>query len=259
MRTHAALLISVSVWAFAQLFLFAPSVSAEEIHWVDFSGWPVESLSETNLSSTSGLTLDATFSNTSNMRGGKPESRVAVIDDPAWPFDNNDVSNLTVLSQQGTTLTTTLTFEFTSTGGLPSGGSIAIIDFEFTGSSVKLTGLQNGQPVPVNWQVAFYQTDGVDVTPPVWDPVTSTLVGSGQGHSTTNNFAFLVIDTQLDAVVLDITAEDGDGVQFAVAAESVPPPIAVPTVSEWGMISFFILLVGSALWVIRHKQGGEST
>ena len=32
----------------------------------------------------------------------------------------------------------------------------------------------------------------------------------------------------------------------------------VPAVSEWGMIIFFSLLVGSALWVIRRRTGQES-
>ncbi len=32
----------------------------------------------------------------------------------------------------------------------------------------------------------------------------------------------------------------------------------IPTLSEWGMIAFFILLVGSAVWVMRRKQDGES-
>jgi len=32
----------------------------------------------------------------------------------------------------------------------------------------------------------------------------------------------------------------------------------IPTVSEWGMIIFFILLVGSALWVMRRRTGQES-
>lgn len=35
---------------------------------------------------------------------------------------------------------------------------------------------------------------------------------------------------------------------------SNPIPSAVPTLSEWGMIIFLILLVGSALWVMRRKQ-----
>ncbi len=36
-------------------------------------------------------------------------------------------------------------------------------------------------------------------------------------------------------------------------AGSVPTSAAIPTLSEWGMIIFFLLLVGSALWVIRKK------
>ncbi len=38
---------------------------------------------------------------------------------------------------------------------------------------------------------------------------------------------------------------------------SLTPTLPIPTVSEWGMIIFFMLLVGSALWVIR-RQGQES-
>ncbi len=33
---------------------------------------------------------------------------------------------------------------------------------------------------------------------------------------------------------------------------------SIPTLSEWGMIIFFILLVGSAVWVIRRREGQES-
>ncbi len=35
------------------------------------------------------------------------------------------------------------------------------------------------------------------------------------------------------------------------------PGATIPTMSEWGMIVFFILLVGSALWVIRRRTGRE--
>jgi len=33
-----------------------------------------------------------------------------------------------------------------------------------------------------------------------------------------------------------------------------PPPTAIPTLSEWGMIIFSLLLAGSAIWMIRRRQ-----
>lgn len=40
--------------------------------------------------------------------------------------------------------------------------------------------------------------------------------------------------------------------------ELADAPEPVPTVSEWGMIIFFILLVGSATWVVRRRTRQES-
>ncbi len=31
-------------------------------------------------------------------------------------------------------------------------------------------------------------------------------------------------------------------------------PSSIPTVSDWGMIILFILLVGSGLWVMRRRE-----
>ena len=44
---------------------------------------------------------------------------------------------------------------------------------------------------------------------------------------------------------------------FGIANMKFADP--VPTVSEWGMFIFFILLVGSALWVIRRRTTQAST
>ena len=43
-----------------------------------------------------------------------------------------------------------------------------------------------------------------------------------------------------------------------ISQGSYSSSVPVPTVSEWGMIVFFILLVGSALWVFRQRTGQKS-
>jgi hypothetical protein len=197
----------------------------QTIDWVDFSSYPTGSLSAGPFQSTGGeLVLDVEFANTVNMRSGNPGSGTAVIDDPSWPFDNDDVSLVSAISAPGTTLTSDLRFDFTNFGGLPEGGSIGIIDLELAGSSVTLRGFAGGNQVSVNWELAFYQVQGANVPPPIWDPVTATLTGAGEGFPTTNNFAFLVSDVQLDSVELGITGENGDGIGFAASADTVPIP-----------------------------------
>ncbi|MCP4622930.1 MAG: hypothetical protein GY850_05305, partial [bacterium] len=44
-----------------------------------------------------------------------------------------------------------------------------------------------------------------------------------------------------------------EGRAFVYYGSSDPPP-DIPALSEWGMIGFFILLVGSALWVIKRRK-----
>jgi len=42
------------------------------------------------------------------------------------------------------------------------------------------------------------------------------------------------------------------------ASTPLPTPSAVPTVSEWGMIFFFIFLVGLGSWLVRRGGSGTS-
>ena len=65
---------------------------------------------------------------------------------------------------------------------------------------------------------------------------------------------------------LDLDSDnDGYDADVEVAAGTDPydsysyPGASIPTVSEWGMIIFFILLVGSAIWVIRRRRRQESS
>ena len=225
-------------------FAVSSASHSAPIQWVDFSGYPTGTLSQSGLSSSDGLEITAPFSNDTNIRATTPDGFAVLLDDPAWPFDNSDLSTLFVIGNG--TINTDLTFDFTSAGGLPSGGSLAIVDLERLGSSVTLAGFVNGFEVPVNWSAAFYQTAGVNVDPPIWNPSTNTLSGSGEIVSTTNNFAFLITGIQLDAVVFDINAPAGDGITFGVSTTSVPPS-QVPAPSPIAL--FFI-----AFLAIRAKK-----
>ena len=130
----------------ALLFSLAsnPLTYGSEISWVDFSSWPAESTSRTALSSSTGLALDAEFAGTMNMRSGVPVGVTQTVADALWPFSNSDFPGVSVISVSPFVLSTTLTFDFTSSGGLPAGGSIAVVDLESIGSSVQLTGFKSG-------------------------------------------------------------------------------------------------------------------
>lgn len=218
-----------------------------EISWIDFFLWNTGSLSQNNLAASNGLTLNASFSGVSNMGAGSPWGDSFLVNDPAWPFSNNVIPYVGVQSSGSTTLTTTLTLDFTSTGGLPSGGSIGIADLEDPSSSVTLTGLSGGSTVSVDWAIAFYQTLGVQSPPPAWNPASSTLRGNipiSQAPDTVNNFAFLVTNIPLDSVSLQITTVSGDGVAFSASSETVPPKsIPAPSVILllcWAVPGFWV-------------------
>ena len=68
-------------------FGFAKIANASVINWVDFSTYTPGALSGTGFSSEDGLVVDVEFLNATGFNSGSPESGVAVIDDPTWPFD----------------------------------------------------------------------------------------------------------------------------------------------------------------------------
>ena len=70
-----------------------------------------------------------------------------------------------------------------------------------------------------------------DSTDIIGDPVG----GNGYGWFATNEFSYLAIDNTE---------------KFDVVSN----PAAIPTLSEWGMIIFSLLLAGSAIWMIRRRQ-----
>lgn len=211
----------------ACLGLVVDHVYAETIHWVDFLSYPAGQLQANGLTSADGLEVDVSFSNTQNMRSGAPSGASAIIDDPQWPFKNDVISALFIISSGSSTLTTTLGFDCVSLGGLPAGGSIGVVDLELIGTSATFLGFRNGSMVPVNWDVSYFQTADVDMPQPAWNPELNRLTGTipqGQNHPSENNFVFLTTDVQLDAVQIEIVGAPGDGIEFAVAKTSVDAP-----------------------------------
>ena len=226
--------------------LISFNTSAATINWVDFSSWTTGALSGEGFSSLDGLTLDANFSNTFGMRSGYPSSGSNTLDDPMWPFENNDVPFVRVISSTSTSLSTVLTYDFTSEGGLPAGGSLGIIDMEGANSSVKITGFQDGLEVGVNWDFVNYELVGSDGPAPDWDSLTNTLSGNlTGGWANISNFAFLVSDTPIDTLVLEINGHRSDAIGFAVSASPVPAPA-----TAW----MFLCGLAISVWVSKYKR-----
>ena len=71
----------------------------------------------------------------------------------------------------------------------------------------------------------------------ITDIIGDTVGGNRYGWFAANEFSYLAIDnTEKFDIILN------------------PPAIPIPTLSEWGMIIFSLLLAGSAVWMIRRRQ-----
>ena len=145
------------------IYLVVSATNGSEMSWVDFSPWNAGSLSQSGLSASNGVVLNCSFGPVSNMETGFPRARDFAIGDPAWPFSNTNITSLMVIGRSPYRLTTTLTMDFTSSGGFPAGGSIGIADLEDPSSMVTLTGMSNGSTVGV---IAGEQADPIDAGPP---------------------------------------------------------------------------------------------
>lgn len=207
-----------AMWAVAALSLgvaatVAPATTIDWVQWTNDSSvsGPGAVLNGTG----SGLTVTGTFTH-------KPtagwQSATATISDSDWPYSNTSVEYWAFVQQN---LSTTATYDFSNTGGLAAGGSLALIDVEHGNTSIQVRGYRETAPgtyteVAVTWAYNVFT-----ITPTssqaIWNSSTNTLSGAGgvyQGGVDT--FSMLTSDTQLDRVVLTIftTADDGMGIAF---------------------------------------------
>jgi hypothetical protein len=234
------------LWGLLGVSLLAGPIpaGAGTIDWVDFSPYVVGASSQGDFVSSDGLSVAASFSNLTNFAVTHPTPQEAVVSDLFWPFDNSSVPTL-VAYASAADYSTTLTFAFESAGGLPASGSVAIVDVELVNSSVSIEGVVGGLVVPVDWSFAFYTVDGDNSLPPIWDPSTNTLSGAGGTQfPTLNNFAFLTSSIDLDEVRFVIQGQRGDGIGFAVSADTVPP--SVPEAGTLSLLGIGLLALGLA-------------
>ena len=208
-----------AMWAVAALSLgvaaaVAPAATIDWVQWTDGGGTaPGGIINGTG----SGLTVTGTFTH-------KPtagwQSATATISDSAWPYTNTDVDYWAFVQQN---LSTTAIFDFSNSGGLAAGGSLALIDVEHGNTSIQVKGYRETSPgsgsyaeVAVTWAYNVF-TISPGSSQAIWNASTNTLTGAGGSYlGGVDTFSMLTSDTQLDRVELTIftTADDGMGVAF---------------------------------------------
>ena len=206
----------------------ATPATASTIEWV---GWGTPGgtgpYTVSGSAPTSGLTVDASY--TAQAANDWQNDTGIAITDSSWTFTPNTMTAWNIY-QSGSNYAATGTFNFTNTGGLAAGGSLAILDVEDLTSTVGVKGFQwNGssyQEVTVNWSYSYYTIQS-DATAPIWNGTTNVLTGGGQGVAGYSMFSMLTSDVQLDRIVLDINLDAGDGIgigftQTNIAAGAVP-------------------------------------
>jgi hypothetical protein len=224
--------------------LFAQPVAAATVDWVSFAGFPPSGLSRTGLTSPDGLVVDVAFSNITGFASIAPAALTAVLDDAAWPFENQNVPVLVATgSGNGPDINTVLTLTFTNPGGLPAGGSLAILDLETAGTTVTIQGLVNDNLVPVSWGVAQYDVSGSNVPAATWNSLTNTLTAPGvEGFGGLNSFSFLTSNVALDEIRLTVFGAGGDGIgvgvtSTAIAAVPAPPALLLMATALGGLLA----------------------
>jgi len=217
-------------WAVAAVplgFLVA-TAPATTIDWVQWSSGGTGSnvINGTG----SGLTVTGTFtSEPTGFNFWRP--RATNISDAAWPYSNTNVEYWEI-AQSGSDYIATATFDFSNTGGLAAGGSIALIDVENPGSSIQVEGYRwNGSSydlVAVDWADNTYTLNPAS-SQAIWNASTNTLTGAGGQVGGVDTFSMLTSNEQLDRIVLsfDVAGDDGIGIAFTssnidAAANPVP-------------------------------------
>jgi len=161
------------------------------------------------------------------------------ITDPTWTFANNQITPWQIRNT-GSAYVATGDFDFTNTGGLAAGGSLAILDLEEPDATVGVTGYQwNGSSynvVAVNWSYSYFTTD-VGATPPVWNGTTNVLTGGGQAVGGWSMFSMLTSDVRLDRITFafNVTAGDGFGIAFTQANVAAVPGAGIAGLATLGL------------------------
>lgn len=142
------------------------------------------------------------------------------------------------------------------------GGAQAELELQFTGLEanteydVWIFGVRDGgvglnQTVTIIGQgapLAFYQIADSQ----------QLFINDSMGNSSQNlyTYAKTVTSTASGTLNINIAANGGDNLYAVpgVAIESRVQSQPIPTLSEWGMIIFLLMLAGSAIWMIRRRQ-----
>jgi hypothetical protein len=91
---------------------------------VEFSLYVTGAQSQSGFTSADGLKVDASYSNLTSFDTRFPTAALTgTINDASWPFQNVVIPSALGQTSNTSRYQTTLTFTFTSAGGLPAGGA----------------------------------------------------------------------------------------------------------------------------------------
>ena len=217
--------------ASTMLGIGAPAAAAtiDWVNWTDGGGTGSYLINGTG----SGLNVTGSFTAKTTGSGSNWFNNSSVnISDGDWPYSNTNLSFWQAYKSGA--YNTTATFDFTNTGGLAAGGSLAMIDVENAPSSIAVRGYQwtgsSYQLVSVNWAYNVFTINPSSLQA-VWNSSTNTLTGAGGTLvGGIDTFSMLTSDTRLDRIELTISmAGDGFGIGFTsaninAATNGVPLP-----------------------------------
>lgn len=130
-RAPWALAALASAW----LATTASGSTIDWVNWTDGGGSGPYLINGTG----SGLSVSGSFTAKTSGSGSNWFNNSSVnITDVDWPYSNTNLSFWQ--AYQTGTYNTTATFDFTNTGGLAAGGSLALIDVEAGASSLQVRG-----------------------------------------------------------------------------------------------------------------------